>query len=55
VTAFAVALHPDRRAVGTGIGSAAPTPRRARESGWDRSSFDTVRTHSGQSAFTTLP
>src|SRR4051812_9655020 len=28
VTAFAVALHPDRRAVGTGIGSAAPTPRR---------------------------
>jgi CO/xanthine dehydrogenase FAD-binding subunit len=31
VTAFAVALHPDRRAVGTGIGSAAPTPRRAVE------------------------
>src|SRR3982751_6387784 len=31
VTAFAVALHPDRRAVGTGIGSAAPTPRRAIE------------------------
>src|SRR5690349_20426175 len=31
VTAFAVALHPDRRAVGTGIGSAAPTPRRALE------------------------
>jgi CO/xanthine dehydrogenase FAD-binding subunit len=29
VSAFAVALHPDRRAVGTGIGSAAPTPRRA--------------------------
>jgi CO/xanthine dehydrogenase FAD-binding subunit len=29
VTAFAVALHPDRREVGTGIGSAAPTPRRA--------------------------
>jgi CO/xanthine dehydrogenase FAD-binding subunit len=29
VTAFACALHPDRRAVGTGIGSAAPTPRRA--------------------------
>lgn len=29
VVAFAVALHPDRRAVGTGIGSAAPTPRRA--------------------------
>jgi CO/xanthine dehydrogenase FAD-binding subunit len=29
VTAFALALHPDRRAVGTGIGSAAPTPRRA--------------------------
>jgi CO/xanthine dehydrogenase FAD-binding subunit len=31
VTALAVALHPDRRAVGTGIGSAAPTPRRATE------------------------
>ncbi|WP_448624024.1 FAD binding domain-containing protein [Geodermatophilus sp. URMC 64] len=31
VTAFAVALYPDRRAVGTGIGSAAPTPRRAGE------------------------
>src|SRR3954451_24578660 len=29
VSAFAVALHPDRREVGTGIGSAAPTPRRA--------------------------
>ena len=29
VSAFAVALHPDRRTVGTGIGSAAPTPRRA--------------------------
>jgi CO/xanthine dehydrogenase FAD-binding subunit len=29
VSAFALALHPDRRAVGTGIGSAAPTPRRA--------------------------
>jgi CO/xanthine dehydrogenase FAD-binding subunit len=29
VVAFAVALHPDRRTVGTGIGSAAPTPRRA--------------------------
>jgi CO/xanthine dehydrogenase FAD-binding subunit len=29
VAAFAVALHPDRRAVGTGIGSAAPTPVRA--------------------------
>ena len=29
VAAFACALHPDRRAVGTGIGSAAPTPRRA--------------------------
>jgi CO/xanthine dehydrogenase FAD-binding subunit len=26
VSAFACALHPDRRAVGTGIGSAAPTP-----------------------------
>ena len=29
VTSFAVALHPDGRRVGTGIGSAAPTPRRA--------------------------
>ena len=29
VSAFSIALHPDRRAVGTGIGSAAPTPRRA--------------------------
>jgi CO/xanthine dehydrogenase FAD-binding subunit len=31
VSAFALALHPIRRAVGTGIGSAAPTPRRAPE------------------------
>jgi CO/xanthine dehydrogenase FAD-binding subunit len=31
VAAFALALHPDRRAVGTGIGSAAPTPVRASE------------------------
>ena len=31
VSAFACALHPDRKAVGTGIGSAAPTPRRARD------------------------
>jgi CO/xanthine dehydrogenase FAD-binding subunit len=31
VSAFACALHPDRRAVGTGIGSAAPTPRCAPE------------------------
>ncbi len=31
VAAFGIALHPDRRAVGTGIGSAAPTPRRPRE------------------------
>jgi CO/xanthine dehydrogenase FAD-binding subunit len=31
VTAFALALHPDRRTVGTGIGSAAPTPVRAAE------------------------
>ena len=31
VSAFALALHPTRRAVGTGIGSAAPTPRRAPE------------------------
>ncbi|SNR67496.1 FAD binding domain-containing protein [Blastococcus mobilis] len=29
VSAFACALHPDRKTVGTGIGSAAPTPRRA--------------------------
>jgi CO/xanthine dehydrogenase FAD-binding subunit len=29
VCAFGLALHPDRRAVGTGIGSAAPTPIRA--------------------------
>jgi CO/xanthine dehydrogenase FAD-binding subunit len=29
VCSFALALHPDRRAVGTGIGSAAPTPVRA--------------------------
>jgi CO/xanthine dehydrogenase FAD-binding subunit len=29
VAAFGLALHPARRAVGTGIGSAAPTPRRA--------------------------
>lgn len=31
VSAFALALHPDRREIGTGIGSAAPTPRRATE------------------------
>ncbi|GAA0931556.1 FAD binding domain-containing protein [Nonomuraea longicatena] len=31
VCSFAVALHPARRRVGTGIGSAAPTPRRAAE------------------------
>lgn len=31
VSAFACALHPDRKRVGTGIGSAAPTPRRAPE------------------------
>jgi CO/xanthine dehydrogenase FAD-binding subunit len=29
VAAFGLALHPDGRTVGTGIGSAAPTPRRA--------------------------
>ncbi|GAA4127429.1 FAD binding domain-containing protein [Actinomadura keratinilytica] len=29
VCSFAVALHPERRRVGTGLGSAAPTPRRA--------------------------
>ena len=31
VAAFGLALHPDRRQVGTGIGSAAPTPRRAED------------------------
>ncbi|QFG25172.1 xanthine dehydrogenase family protein subunit M [Actinomadura sp. WMMB 499] len=31
VCSFAVALHPDERRVGTGFGSAATTPRRARE------------------------
>ena len=31
VAAFGLALHPDSRTVGTGIGSAAPTPRRATE------------------------
>ena len=31
VAAFGLALHPDRRSVGTGIGSAAPTPIRARQ------------------------
>jgi CO/xanthine dehydrogenase FAD-binding subunit len=31
VSAFALALHPERHRVGTGIGSAAPTPRRARD------------------------
>jgi len=31
VAAFGLSLHPERRAVGTGIGSAAPTPIRARE------------------------
>jgi CO/xanthine dehydrogenase FAD-binding subunit len=43
VCSFAVALHPEERRVGTGIGSAAPTPRRAsaaeeflrRELDWD--------------------
>jgi CO/xanthine dehydrogenase FAD-binding subunit len=35
VSAFALALHPGRRAVGTGIGSAAPTPRRA----WEAEAF----------------
>jgi CO/xanthine dehydrogenase FAD-binding subunit len=29
VAAFSLALHPDRKQAGTGIGSAAPTPRRA--------------------------
>lgn len=31
VTSFALALHPDRRSVGTGIGSAGPVPLRAAE------------------------
>ncbi|KRF13828.1 carbon monoxide dehydrogenase [Nocardioides sp. Soil797] len=31
VTSFGLALHPDREQVGTGLGSAAPTPRRARD------------------------
>ncbi|WP_329047201.1 FAD binding domain-containing protein [Amycolatopsis sp. NBC_01488] len=31
VAAFGLALHPERRRVGTGVGSAAPTPRRAIE------------------------
>ncbi len=31
VAAFSLALHPDERAIGTGIGSAAPTPRRAEQ------------------------
>lgn len=31
VSAFSLALHPTTKQVGTGIGSAAPTPRRARE------------------------
>ena len=31
VAAFGLALHPGRRSVGTGIGSAAPTPVRAPE------------------------
>jgi CO/xanthine dehydrogenase FAD-binding subunit len=31
VCSFAIALHPDQFRIGTGIGSAAPTPRRARE------------------------
>ena len=33
VCAFGLALHPDRKAVGTGIGSAAPTPRVAAQAG----------------------
>ncbi|MDH2428703.1 FAD binding domain-containing protein [Sphaerisporangium sp. TRM90804] len=31
VCSFAIALHPERRTAGTGVGSAAPTPRRATE------------------------
>jgi CO/xanthine dehydrogenase FAD-binding subunit len=31
VAAFSLALHPGRQEVGTGIGSAGPTPRRARQ------------------------
>lgn len=33
VAAFGVALHPEAKRVGTGVGSAAPTPLRAREAG----------------------
>ncbi|TMR11679.1 xanthine dehydrogenase family protein subunit M [Nonomuraea turkmeniaca] len=48
VCSFAVALHPEERRVGTGIGSAAPTPRRAleaedllaRELDWDAPDLD---------------
>lgn len=44
VCSFAIALHPEERRVGTGVGSAAPTPRRApaaeefisRELDWER-------------------
>jgi CO/xanthine dehydrogenase FAD-binding subunit len=31
VAAFSLALHPGRQEVGTGIGSAGPTPRRAQD------------------------
>ncbi|GAA4613378.1 FAD binding domain-containing protein [Saccharopolyspora hordei] len=31
VCTFAIALHPEQQRVGTGLGSAAPTPRRARD------------------------
>ncbi len=34
VSSFGLALFPDERRVGTGIGSAAPTPRRAPEAEW---------------------
>ncbi|MGP3954943.1 FAD binding domain-containing protein [Nonomuraea sp. 3N208] len=48
VCSFAVALHPEERRAGTGIGSAAPTPRRAleaedllaRELDWDAAALD---------------
>lgn len=45
VCSFAVALHPEERRVGTGIGSAAPTPagRWRRRSCWPRSSTGTRR------------
>ncbi|WP_344867387.1 FAD binding domain-containing protein, partial [Amycolatopsis ultiminotia] len=58
VCAFSLALHPQQRRVGTGIGSAAPTPRRAvaaeefvsGELSWDRpvALADSVRWRFGE-------